>query len=102
MKTLTALFAAAFLMLAGGVASARDITPDEAAKLRAAGSIQSAEQLNAAALAKHPGATINDTELDEEYGKHIHHVELTDTQGVEWDVDVDATTGNVLKDHQDR
>ncbi|WP_122666274.1 PepSY domain-containing protein [Pseudomonas viridiflava] len=102
MNRLTALFASALLMLTSGVVSARDISADEAATLRAAGIIQRSGQLDAAALARHPGATINDTELDEKYGKHIYQVELTDTQGIEWDVDVDAATGKVLKDHQDR
>lgn len=102
MKTLTALLASALLVFTSGAVSARDISPDEAATLRAAGSIQSAEQLNAVALARHPGATINDTELDEKYGKHVYEVELTDTQGIHWDVDIDAATGKVLKNHQDR
>lgn len=97
-----ALLTTAFLIVTSGSVSARDISPDEAATLRAAGRIQTFEQLNAAALANHPGATINDTELDEKYGKHIYEVELTDTRGIDWDVDVDAATGKVLKDHQDR
>nr|WP_246475313.1 PepSY domain-containing protein [Pseudomonas folii] len=99
---MTALFVSALLVFTSGAVSARDISPDEAATLRAAGTIQSAEQLNGAALAKHPGATINDAELDEKYGKHVYQVELTDTQGIHWDVDIDAATGKVLKNHQDR
>ncbi|MCD5988433.1 MULTISPECIES: PepSY domain-containing protein [Pseudomonas] len=102
MKTLTALLASALLVFTSGAVSARDISPDEAATLRAAGSIKSAEQLNAVALARHPGATINDTELDEKYGKHVYEVELTDPRGIHWDVDIDAATGKVLKNHQDR
>ena len=102
MNTLTALVASTFLLLISGAVGARDISPEEAATLRAAGSIQSFEQLNAAVIAKHPGATINDTKLDEKYGKHIYQVELTDAQGVAWDVDVDAVTGKVFRDHQDR
>jgi uncharacterized membrane protein YkoI len=102
MNALAALCTTAFLLFTSGVVSARDISPDEAATLRAAGRIQASEQLNAAALANHPGATISDTELDEKYGRLIYEVELTDAQGVDWDVDVDAATGEVLKDHQDR
>jgi uncharacterized membrane protein YkoI len=59
------------------------------------------EKLNATALAKHPGSTINETELEEEYGKYIYQVELRDPQGVEWDLEMDAVSGQVLKDHQD-
>lgn len=101
MRTLAALFAFAILTLASVVVGARDISSGEAATLRAAGTIMDFEKLEAIALAKHPGAEIKETELDEKYGKHIYQVELTDTLGIDWNVDIDATTGTVLKDHQD-
>ena len=102
MKTLPVLLPTLFLLCSVGVASARDVGPDESAKLQSAGSIQPLDQLDAVALARHPGGTITDTELDEEYGKHIYQVDITDKQGVEWDVELDAASGIVLKDHQDR
>lgn len=102
MKTLTALFAATVLGLSAGIAQAKDLGPDVALKLRDAGTIQSFEKLNAAALAKHPGSTVHETELEEEYGKYIYQVELRDPQGVEWDLELDAATGQILKDHQDK
>ena len=101
MKKLTALFALAALATTAGIAQARDLGPDEAVKLRDAGTIQSFEKLNAAAIAKHPGGTINETELEEEYGRYIYQVELRDAQGVQWDLELDATNGQILKDHQD-
>jgi uncharacterized membrane protein YkoI len=101
MKKLTALFALAALATTAGVAQARDLGPDEALKLRDAGTIQSFEKLNAAAIAKHPGGMINETELEEEYGRYIYQVELRDAQGVQWDLELDATNGQILKDHQD-
>ncbi|MCY1262451.1 Peptidase propeptide and YPEB domain protein [compost metagenome] len=101
MKKLTALFALATLAATAGIAQARDLGPDEALKLRDAGTIQSFEKLNAAAIAKHPGGTINETELEEEYGRYIYQVELRDAQGVQWDLELDATNGQILKDHQD-
>ncbi|MBD2838947.1 PepSY domain-containing protein [Pseudomonas sp. JM0905a] len=101
MKKLAALFAVTALATTAGIAQARDLGPDEALKLRDAGTIQSFEKLNAAALAKHPGGTINETELEEEYGRHIYQVELRDAQGVQWDLELDATNGQILKDHQD-
>jgi uncharacterized membrane protein YkoI len=101
MKKLTALFAVAALATTAGIAQARDLGPDEALKLRDAGTIQSFEKLNAAAIAKHPGGTINETELEEEYGRYIYQVELRDAQGVQWDLKLDATNGQILKDHQD-
>ncbi|MFK3973657.1 PepSY domain-containing protein [Pseudomonas sp. NPDC087358] len=101
MKTLTALIAACAIALTAGVIQAKDLGPDEALRLRDAGTIQSFEKLNAAALAKHPGATITETELEQEYGKYVYQVELRDAKGVEWDVELDATSGQILKDHQD-
>ena len=101
MKNLTAIVAASIITLTTGLAQARDLGPDEALKLRDAGTIQSFEKLNAAALAKHPGGTVHETELEQEYGKYIYQVDLRDAQGVEWDVELDAVTGQVLKDHQD-
>lgn len=101
MKYLTAVIAASIIALTTGLAQARDLGPDEALKLRDAGTILSFEKLNAAALAKHPGGTVHETELEQEYGKYIYQVDLRDAQGVEWDVELDAVTGQVLKDHQD-
>ncbi|UVK97244.1 PepSY domain-containing protein [Pseudomonas sp. B21-048] len=100
MKILTAL--TAFLIsLSASIAHARDLGPDEALRLRDAGTIVSFETLNAAALAKHPGAKITATELAQEYGKYLYQVELRDPQGTEWDLELDAVSAQVLKDHQD-
>ncbi|KAB0483670.1 Peptidase propeptide and YPEB domain-containing protein [Pseudomonas reinekei] len=101
MKTLTALFTASILTLTTSIAHARDLGPDEALRLRDAGTIVSFEKLNATALAKHPGSTVTETELEEEYGKYIYQIELRDPQGIDWDLELDAVSGQVLKDHQD-
>ncbi|MBD9562347.1 PepSY domain-containing protein [Pseudomonas sp. PDM09] len=100
MKILTALFTASIIAMTASIAHARDLGPDEALRLRDAGTIVSFEKLNATALAKHPGAKISETEL-EEYGKYIYQVELRDPQGLEWGLELDAVSGQVLKDHQD-
>ena len=42
-----------------------------------------------------------ETELEEEYGRYIYQVELRDAQNVQWDLELDATTGQVLQDHRD-
>ena len=101
MKTLTALFAFIALSLSATLAQAKDLGPDVALKLRDAGTIQSFEKLNAAALAKHPGTTVGDTELEEEYGKYVYQVELHDGKGKQWEVELDAATGAILKDKLD-
>ncbi|MFP3446739.1 PepSY domain-containing protein [Pseudomonas sp. SIMBA_067] len=101
MKTLTALFAAAAFALGANAAFAKDVQPDEVVKLVNAKTIKSLDELKATAVAKHPGATVTDSELEDEYGRYIYKVELRDTQNVEWDVDLDAKTGEVLKDERD-
>ena len=101
MKTLTALFTASILTLTASIAHARDLGPDEALRLRDAGTIVSFEKLNATALARHPGSTVTETELEEEYGKYIYQIELRDPQGIDWDLELDAVSGQVLKDHPD-
>lgn len=100
MKKLSAGLAIA-LAASATLAQARDLGPDEALRLRDAGTVKNFEQLNAAAQAKHPGAKIEGTELEEEYGRYLYQVELRDAQGVQWDVELDAVSGEVLKDHQD-
>ena len=101
MKSLTALIVTSLIGLTASLAQARDLGPDEALRLRDAGTIVSFEKLNAAALAKHPGSTVTETELEEEYGKYIYQIELRDPQGLEWDLELDAVSGQILKDHQD-
>lgn len=102
MKRIIALIACASFAAAAGFARAGDdIGPDKAVELLNAGAIKPFEQLNAAALASHPDATIGDTELENAYGKYVYEVELRDAAGQEWDVDVDAATGAVLADRKD-
>jgi uncharacterized membrane protein YkoI len=102
MNTLTARAASVALIVTSSIAWARDVPDAEAVALQAAGSIQSFDQLKAIALMAHPGATISDSELDEAYGRHVYQLDLTDAKGIEWNVDVDAASGKILKDHQDR
>ena len=101
MKALIALFAAAALSVAAGITQARDLGPDEALQLRDAGTIQSFDKLNAAALAQHPGGKIEETELEEEYGRYVYQLEVRDAQGVQWDLELDAGNGQLLKNQQD-
>lgn len=89
------------LVSASLIAHARDLGPDEALRLRDAGTIKSFELLNEAALAQHPGGRIEETELEDEYGRYIYQIELRDRQGVQWDLELDASTGEMLKNHQD-
>ena len=100
MKTLTALLAAATLTLTAGLAQA-DVRVDEIPQLVKDGKIKSLEDLNRIALDLHPGATITKTELDNYFNGYEYEVELRDAKNLEWDVDIDASNGKVLKNKQD-
>lgn len=99
MKRLTALVTAAIIVFSAQQAGAVD--PDKPLKLPAAVTIVDFDQMQATALGLHPGSTLLDTDLDEEYGKYVYQVELEDARGVEWEVELDALTGQVLKNHQE-
>jgi uncharacterized membrane protein YkoI len=105
LNTLTALFAAAALTLTAGLAQA-DVRPDQIPGLLKAGTVMDLEKLNQAALAQHPGTTaanITDTELEHTAaGGYVYQVDIRDAKGVEWDVDLDAKTGQVLSNKQDQ
>lgn len=100
-KSIAVLFAAAVMGSAGLLHAGEDVGPDQVVKLVQSGTIKSFDQLNAAAMAKHPGATLSETELEQEFGRYVYKVELRDQAGLKWDVEVDATTGEVIRDRQD-
>jgi uncharacterized membrane protein YkoI len=101
MKAIAALSSIITLVCVTGLAQARDLGPDEALRLRDAGTVMSFEKLNAIALAKHPGTQVHHTELEQEYGKYVYQVELRDNKGGEWELDLDASNGAILKDRVD-
>ena len=99
--TRTTLIAALLGVAAAGTVYADDVPHQQVPQLVKDGTIQSLETLDKVALDKHPQAQITDTDLENEYGRYIYQVELRDAQGQEWDVDIDASTGDVLKDERD-
>lgn len=101
MKTLTALFTAAALTLTAGLAQAKDVPVDQIPQLVKEGKIKPMEELNQIVLKLHPGATITDSDLDKHSAIYEYEVELRDASNVEWDVDLNATTGEVLKNKKD-
>ena len=100
MKTLTALFTAAALTLTAGLAQA-DVPVDQIPQLVKDGKIKPLKELNDIVLKLHPGATITDSDLDNHFNGYEYEVELRDTKNIEWDVDLNAATGEVLKNKQD-
>lgn len=95
------LFYLACLVAAVNMAQARDLEPQEIRYLQKAQVLQPLEQLDVLALQQHPGARISETELEQEYGRYVYRVELRDARGVEWDLELDASTGEILKNYQD-
>lgn len=89
------------LACAAGLARAHDVGPDEALRLRDAGTIGDFETLNQAALGRHPGGTVYDSELELEHGRYLYKVDVKDARGLKWDVELDAVSGEILKDRQD-
>jgi uncharacterized membrane protein YkoI len=86
---------------AAGAAQAGDVRPDQVVELANSGAIKPFAELTKIAQALHPQAQIADSELEESYGRYHYQVELR--EGVqEWDVTVDAASGEVLRDKQDR
>ena len=100
MKTLTALFTAAALTLTAGLAQA-DVPVDQIPQLVKDGKIKPLEELNQIVMKLHPGATMTDSDLDNHFNGYEYEVELRDAKGIEWDVDLNAATGEVLKNKQD-
>ncbi|HEY0179673.1 MAG TPA: PepSY domain-containing protein [Dokdonella sp.] len=93
---------AAAALAFGGAATAKDLSTDEVAALVEQGKILPTEKLDAAALAKHPGASIEQgAEVERHRRGYVYEIEVTDPSGVEWDMDIDAATGKVLKDERD-
>jgi uncharacterized membrane protein YkoI len=92
----------AAVLLGAGIASARDkLSPAELDPLVKSGRVLPIDALQDAVLDKHNGGHIKKGEVQRAKDGYIYEVELTDRNGHDWDVDVDATTGLLLKDEKD-
>lgn len=98
MKSLTRVLL--FLVFTGSV-NARDLSQDEALRLREQGRIIPLEQLLSLVDARHPHASLLEVELEEEDDIYIYEVELATRDGVVRELEIDATTGKILKDEED-
>ncbi len=96
----SALAASLFLALVMP-ASARDLDQDEALRLREKGIIQPLEMLLQNALGRHPGARLLEAELEEEDDVLVYEIELLTSDGVVREIELDASSGKILKDEED-
>jgi uncharacterized membrane protein YkoI len=104
MRTTNILCGAAAVigLLLSAATNAKDLSADEVAALVKQGKLLSKEKLDAAAQAAHPGGSIKQgAEVEQHQRGYIYEVEVTDAKGAEWDLDIDAATGKILKDERD-
>jgi uncharacterized membrane protein YkoI len=93
---------AAWVLLAFcSLVMARDLDQDEALRLRQQGVILPLEQLLQQALDRYPGSKLLEAELEEHHDDYIYEVELLTAEGVVRELDIEATTGRLLKDKED-
>jgi uncharacterized membrane protein YkoI len=93
-KTFHALLAALAISTVTAVPAGAD---DDEAKDRAiakAANLITAEEAGEKALAA-KGGTITDVDLDRKWKTYYYEVEIVDAQGIEWEIDIDAKTGEV-------
>jgi len=72
----------------------------EARELKQSGQILSLETIIAQVRKEYPG-TIIQIELDEEKNRYIYEIELVNDEGVVIEIEIDASTGEVLKYKKD-
>src|SRR5437868_10445687 len=92
------------LLAVCSVVVARDLDQDEALHLRQQGVIAPLEHLLGAVMQRYPGAKLLDADLEEHKDKrvrYIYDIELLTVEGVVRDIELDANTGELLKDEED-
>jgi uncharacterized membrane protein YkoI len=92
---------AAAALLTAGIASADRLSSTELEPLIKSGKILPLEILQKAAMEKHPGGRVTEGEIERRNDTYIYDVEVTDADGKDWDMDIDAATGLLLKDDND-
>jgi uncharacterized membrane protein YkoI len=90
-------------MLLSAAVAAPVTADDDVAEMRAvfaAVGLISLEQAVARALAAKAG-TVVDVDLERKRGQHYYEIEIIDAQGVEWELDVDAKSGDIRRTKRD-
>lgn len=77
-----------------------DISYSEAEKLRASGEVLPTQKIVELVKAAKPGEVV-ELELDRDLGRLVYEVEVRDAQFREWNLELDAKTGDVLGQEED-
>jgi uncharacterized membrane protein YkoI len=103
MKFTTLAMPLCALAIAAGAAPTRAQDADDRAEMQAiakAANLIAPELAVEKALAAKPG-TVVDADVDRKFKKYYYEIEIVDAQGVEWEVDIDAKTGEVRRVKKD-
>ncbi len=95
------LVAAAVLVLGATMGWARDLSHDEVLRLRRSGELLALEELLERARARHPGATLLETELERKKDVLIYELELLTVDGQVRELKFDARNGTLLSDQDE-
>jgi uncharacterized membrane protein YkoI len=79
-----------------------DIGPDKVVQLVQSSAIKPFDELNKLALSQHANSSIHETELEQRGDIYVYSVELRDDTGTRWEVDMNAATGEILRNRRDR
>ena len=84
-------------------ASAAPSAPAEtpSAPQSSSGGVLSWAEVQAIVTARLPGASFEEIQLDEDDGRLVYEIKFWDTAGVEYEADLDALTGEILKWEKD-
>lgn len=93
------VFVVLILILSPGAGLA-DGDHDRAKQLKEAGEILSLEQVIEKAKRDHPGQLL-EAELEEKKGRFIYELELLDQEGIVWELEYDAKSGELMKEKRE-
>lgn len=82
-------------------ATAGDLSQDEALRLRELGRIMPLEHLLSIVQTRHPSSRLLEVELEEDDDIYIYEVELITAAGIVRELEINASTGKLLKDEED-
>jgi len=87
--------------LSSSSADAGELNQDEALRLRESGKLQSLDSLLQLVRQRYPGVRLLETELESEDGKLIYELEVLTIEGSVRELEMDASTGALLKDEEE-